>query len=435
MKIGSVILISMLLSTQWLWAQFQLDGQILQRAEFRNGYAKPIESGLEPAAFIAHRIRLQVGYEMEKFKFYASIQDVRTWGNTSQVKATDPYLSLHEGWAETTLAKNWSIKLGRQELNYDNFRFLGNLDWALQGRAHDFALVKYEREKVKLHLGGGFNQQEQRLTSTTYTQENQYKTAQFVRYENQWNNTWHLSLLFWNDGRENTGKHYYTQTFGLPTLKFQKGNTTVSGYYYQQVGKTSQDLSRNAFNTSIQIKQVIDFTAPPSEESEMKQSQKLQLVAGFELLSGTSSTITTENNSFSPLYGTNHIFNGYLDWFFVGGGFENSVGLQDYYAKARYDFNTKLFLQTDVHVFQSMAKAYDSNNEELSKNLGTELDVSLGFIVNKAVSIQGGYSQMWATDTLVGLKGAINPSEVQNWAYVMFIIRPTMKNKFVGIML
>ncbi|WP_339648546.1 alginate export family protein, partial [uncultured Salegentibacter sp.] len=138
-RLVNLILTLFFVFTNSVYAQFNVDGQIVQRGEYRHGYGKLIEENQDAAAFIAQRARINVQYELEKFKFYVSIQDVRTWGNTPQVKANDNFLSLHEAWAETFLTDNFSVKLGRQELNYDNFRFLGNLDWALQGRAHDFA--------------------------------------------------------------------------------------------------------------------------------------------------------------------------------------------------------------------------------------------------------------------------------------------------------
>ena len=111
-------------------AQFSIGGQILQRSEFRNGYGKLIDTVQDPAAFIGHRARLQVTYTHEKVRFFVSAQDVRTWGSTPQINATDGLLSVHEAWGEIQLDSSWVLKLGRQELNYDNSRFLGNLDWA-----------------------------------------------------------------------------------------------------------------------------------------------------------------------------------------------------------------------------------------------------------------------------------------------------------------
>lgn len=333
----------------------------------------------------------------------------------------------------------WKIKLGRQELNYDNFRFLGNLDWALQARAHDFALAKYEKENLKLHFGGGYNQDGQFLSGTIFETPNQYKTAQMLRFENKWGD-FHLSALLWNDGRQFTelddagnvvdkGVHYRL-TLGLPTLKYQLGNTLLSAFYYHQLGKDPEGKNTNAFDVNVQLTQTL--------MSNEERGSSFKAAAGFEILSGTATDETGDNHSFSPLYGTNHLYNGYMDLFFVGGRFENSVGLQDYYLKGRYQFGPRLFTQLDAHLFFAQADVKQLNNmnqlQTLDPYLGTEIDVSIGFILNRAFSIQGGYSQMLPASTLETLQGKDSYKNMQNWAYLMLIFRPTMKNRFIGIL-
>ncbi|MDO9551082.1 alginate export family protein [Rhodonellum sp.] len=428
----------MVLSSTISHAQFNLDGQLIQRAEYRHGFNRLFPEGDKPAGFIAHRARLQASYKMESFDFYMSIQDIRTWGNTPQVKATDNFLSVHEAWVEAKLSQNWKVKLGRQELNYDNARFLGNLDWALQGRAHDFALVKYEKENLKFHFGGGFNQDAQMLTGNIFTVPNQYKAAQMARVENKWGD-FHFSTLIWNDGRQYVTTNAageildegirYQQTIGLPTLRYPIGNTTLSAFYYHQLGTDVAGRNVNGFDLSAQVTHQITGAA--------QTDKRLRLTAGFEILSGTSNNDLSKNRSFSPLYGTNHLFNGYMDLFYVGGTHETNVGLQDYFLRSRYDFGPRFFLQTDGHLFYSQADVYRANGagEKMDKFFGTELDLSLGFILNDAISIQGGYSQFFHTDTfeMIQKRGAL--SDNQNWAYLMLIFRPTMKNKFIGILL
>lgn len=427
------------ISSRPAFAQFNLDGQLIQRAEFRNGYNRLIGEGEDPASFIAQRARLQASYKMDVFTFYMSIQDVRTWGNTPQVKLSDNYLSVHEAWAEVNLGEFWKVKLGRQELNYDNFRFLGNLDWALQGRAHDFALAKYEKEDLKLHFGGGYNQDGQALSGNDFTIPNQYKNAQMLRFENKFGN-FHMSALLWNEGRQYflrnelgeivDKKVVYRQTIGLPTLKYQIGATTLSGFYYHQLGKDQFNRNVNAFDLSAQITHQI----PLDEE----KGQQITVTAGLEVLSGTDLYNTGKNNSFSPLYGTNHLYNGYMDLFFVGGAHEYSVGLQDYYLKMRYSFSNKLFVQVDGHAFLAAANVESlpiPPSASLDKYLGTEIDLSLGYILFDPISIQAGYSQVFKTETFEAIQVDPAKKNTQNWAYLMLIFRPTMKNKFIGILL
>ena len=71
-----------------------------------------------------------------------SVQDVRVWGQdaSSISNADGGKFGVHEAWAEIVLAnsadttvkfkpiQNLSLKIGRQELAYDDVRLLGNLD-------------------------------------------------------------------------------------------------------------------------------------------------------------------------------------------------------------------------------------------------------------------------------------------------------------------
>lgn len=421
------------------YAQFKVDGQILQRSEYRNGFGGLIRENQDPALFTAHRARLQALYEMDNFTFYMSVQDVRTWGSTPQIKATDNFLSVHEAWAQVKVGEHLQIKLGRQELNYDNFRFLGNLDWALQARAHDFALAKYEKGTMKFHFGGAYNQAAQSLTDQPFLIPNQYKAAQMARYENKWGKV-SFSALFWNDGREwqtfdNTGALTdkgirYRSTLGVPTLKYNSGNSQISAFYYHQFGQDVVGTSLNAFNFSVAYNHAI-----PVDREAGKQ---WTLSIGTEHISGTSNLGDNVNRSYNPLYGTNHLFNGYMDLFFVGGTHENSVGVEDYFVRSRYAFGPKFFLQGDYHLFYAQNDVYDlrtTQPTQLNSYFGSEIDLTMGWIVSDAFSIQAGYSQFFHTDTFAYLKNVSDAKSTQNWAYLMLIFRPTMKNKFIGVLL
>lgn len=418
------------------FAQFNVDGQILVRSEFRNGYNRPIAEGQDPAGFIAHRARLQAGYKLDQFNFYMSVQDVRTWGSTSQANLTDGFLSLHEAWGEVNFGENWKVKLGRQELNYDNFRFLGNLDWALQARSHDFALAKYEKEKMKLHFGGGFNQDAQKLNGNLYTVPNQYRAAQLVRYENVLGKV-DYTLLFWNEGRQWSIQNSsgavtdqgvrFRQTLGIPTLRTTIKKTTLSGYFYSQFGEDVAGKKVSAFNASGQVSQLLFSN---------DEGRRWRATAGMEVISGTDASGSDKNNSFTLQYGTNHLFNGYIDWFFVSNTWENSVGLKDLFLRSRYEFSPKFWVQTDVHSFSAYAETIlpsESGITSKSKNLGAEVDFTFGWIVQDAVSIQGGYSQYFLSDTMRSLQAG-NLQSQQNWAYLMIVFRPTSKAKFIGVL-
>lgn len=407
-------------------AQFSLDGQIIQRGEYRHGYSSLFAENDKPAGFIGQRARIQFNYKTETLILFASAQDIRIWGSTAQTKSSDNFLSVHEAWAEYKFSDKWSVKTGRQELNYDNARFLGNLDWAFQARAHDFALIKYEDGDRKLHIGGGFNQEAVFSSGSLYLMPNQYQNAQMIRYENKISG-FHYSLLFWNEGRQNNimtdNPVFYRQTFGIPALNYRFWNTTLSAYYYYQTGKAPSGKKLNAYNASAKLVQRLNL-------NEEKRNG-LAFAGGFEILSGTDMNNGEDNNSFAPLYGTNHAHNGFMDLFYVGNHFDN-VGLNDIYVKARYNFNPNMWFQADFHWFNANAPVY-SANEKQDSHLGKEIDLTLGYIVSSAFSIQAGYSHYYPSETHEALtnKGKLNST--QNWAYLMLIYRPNIKTKFIGV--
>ncbi len=153
-------------------AQFTLTGQLRTRTEVRNGLGNLALAGAQTAAFTSQRTRLNFGYKWDRLTVGIAVQDIRVWGqDASTISNNDGNkLMLHEGWADLTLANkadttikfNWfdllSLKVGRQELVYDDARLIGNLDWLQQARRHDMALLKTVHHGWQVDLGYAFNQ-------------------------------------------------------------------------------------------------------------------------------------------------------------------------------------------------------------------------------------------------------------------------------------
>jgi hypothetical protein len=91
-----------------------------------------------------------------------------------------------KAWADLVLAnkadtsirfklfEQMSIKIGRQELIYDDSRLVGNLDWLQQARRHDMALLKTMHHGWQVDLGYAFNQNTDAFgtTGTSYVPGN-----------------------------------------------------------------------------------------------------------------------------------------------------------------------------------------------------------------------------------------------------------------------
>ena len=169
-------------------AQFTLQGQLRTRTEIRNGLGNLVPTDSKSSAFTSQRTRLNFGYKWDRVLFGASVQDVRVWGqDASSISTADgAKLMLHEGWAEVTLANKadttvrfkaldlLTVKIGRQELIYDDVRLIGNLDWLQQARRHDMVLLKAVHHGWQVDLGYAFGQNSDAfgVTGTAYVPAN-----------------------------------------------------------------------------------------------------------------------------------------------------------------------------------------------------------------------------------------------------------------------
>lgn len=403
---------------------FSFNGQYMNRAEYRHGYSTLDTARQDAAFFISQRVRLISSIKLSKAEIYMSIQDVRTWGSTPNLAIDNAgLLSVHEAWAALRVNKKFNLKVGRQEIAYDEDRIFGNLDWAMQARRHDAALLKFydSASNTTLHFGFAFNQDKEQLAGTTYTIPNNYKTFQYVYFNHAFGKI-KTSFLFLNNGiqftKPNTTPVEYTtvfsQTFG-PRLVYKEAGKKLSwnAAFYYQTGINNQNRSLSAY----------DFLS----EVAFQITKTFSLTGGLELLSGTDEigADPTKSKSFNPLYGTNHRFNGYMDYFYVGNHF-NSVGLHDFYFKGLIS-RQKVLFGASIHFFNTAADVNDDSQSATvaTSRLGTELDLTLNYNISNGISMQSGYSQMFATKSLEYLKNTPDGSnQTNNWAYLMLIVRP-----------
>lgn len=404
MKKSIFIGICCLLLGSQVKAQFSLSGELRPRTEYSHGYGTLAAEEQKPSVFTSQRTRLNFDYKMDLLKVGLVLQDVRIWGNQAQQVANEDFAtSVHQAWAEMNLSKMLSLKVGRQELNYDDQRILGNVGWAQQGRSHDVAMFKYAG-KVNVHLGIAHHENTNRKNNF-YDGPDAYKDLQFV-WINRKTEKFNLSLLFLNNGKpvmEGTEqKSKYSQTFGTH-VEVPVDKVAFSGNLYFQTGEDGANQSLNAYNLMA--------------EATYQVSEKSQLLLGYEILSGSDYNQTEKNNSFTPLYGTNHKFNGFMDYFYVGNHL-NNVGLSDGYVKFATSKNKTVF-NADLHLFASSAKI----SETADNYLGTELDLTLTQTLNPVTKISFGYSQMFGGDSLEILKSG-SAGAFNNWAYVMIAVTP-----------
>ena len=419
-------------------AQMTLSGQVRTRTELRDGQGSPLTIGSKPAFFTSQRTRLAFGYNAYRLKIGVTAQDVRVWGqDVSTINRTTTQdlngVMLHEAWADLQLTdtvvknKTLSLKIGRQELVYDDQRLLGNLDWLQQGRRHDAALLKYETGGYMLHLGAAFNQNRELATGTLYNNTppgayaattnggSMYKSMAFL-YAGKKLKGGNASFLFLNDEFSSyrndpvtSAKVYDSSTWSRATTglyftnTFNKTSLTASAYY--QAGRNAAGQKLKAHLLTLAGTYAFD--------------KKWSAGGGMDYYSGGSSGATS--NAFDPLYGTPHKFGGLMDYFYVANSFGRN-GLCDYFVRGKYKASEKLAFTADVHQFNSAAAV----SGFATKKLGQEVDLVGTYALTKQIGFEAGYARYFTTALLASpaVKNIPNAKPQANWAYLMINVKP-----------
>lgn len=413
-------------------AQFKISGEIRPRFEYRHGFQSLPDSAMNPGAFVDQRTRINFEYNQEKVAFKVVLQDVRVWGSQSQLVGNQNYgASIHEAFGVAKLNDNWSLKFGRQEFSYDDHRILGNVEWAQQARSHDAILFQYKKDKLKLDIGGAYNQDTVKNNSTSYSVPKSYKTMQFLWANYKFNDNFNASFLalslgqqvnFINTAGNSVHQDNYTLTIGT-RLNFKKNKFSASSNLFYQLGSTNNWPAKNTSGYLLNLDLAYQVKDP------------FKIFAGYEMISGNSQTDTSASykktqRAFNPYFGTNHKFNGFMDYFYVGNHI-GSVGLNDAYFGVEYK-KEKYSFELAAHIFMSNADVLDTENlistgnySAMSPYLGTEIDFTGAVQLVQGIQIRYGYSHMFGTETMQALKGG-DYRAISNWAYVSLVFKPVL---------
>lgn len=419
--------------------EFSMDAEYRPRAEVRSGYSKPLSKDCDPEFLMLQRVRIGGSYSSKFVKARLTLQDSRVFGQmTQQGKSitTDANtgLFLYEAWAELLFPKGFSFRIGRQELNYDDERLLSKSDWSNTGNAHDLAKLMFHYKTFKADFGYAYNNNQSNPLTSEYEYSNEfYRNMLFLWLSGDIRPAGlTLSGLAVREGFQETKKvmgeddktvistsylSHYRYTYGA-NIKFSKKEFPLGAALsaYGQSGETKKGIDLNAFMLALKL--------------DYKIIKPLTLTLGGDWYSGTSVSVDPKKktNTFMGLYGSNHRFNGAMDYWTptsVPAG-----GLIDLYFQAKYKINDKVDVTGGFRTFR-LAESLADNGD---KGLGHEIDVDLSYRFCKIALIKGGYSCYFCTDLTKQVKGVTLPQpapEVYNtrfsqWAYVSICVFPKL---------
>ncbi len=433
LNMRQLLLLLFLLASQSLQAQFTVTAEIRPRFEYRHGFKRLVSDNEKPALFIEQRSRLNLGYQQDKIRVGLQVQDVRIWGETAQINKSDGLFSVHQAWGEVLFTNRLSLKVGRQELVYDDQRILGSLDWAAQGRSHDAARLMWQDSTWQLHLGLAFNQNSDlpepaKLTGNFYNAPGgfsqlggglpNYKNLRLLWTEKKLGKLDLIALVL-NTGWQmpDTTVNYVTTVGFNPALQLSS-RLKLNGSLYYQFGKNRADQSVQAYLASVA------FT--------YSGIKSFTLTLGGDMVSGTDVN-ESKSTTFDPLFGTHHKFYGQMDYFYVGNPHSQngkSVGLVDAFLKTKARLGERSALLAELHQFSSQVPVADPNDlsQTLNSNLGGEFDLIYNLDYQPNINVKIGYAQMFATSSMEAIKGG-NRDQLNHWAWAMITFKPNFLDK------
>ncbi|WP_424964152.1 alginate export family protein [Ekhidna sp.] len=400
-------------------AQFKLDAEFRPRFEYRDGYTTLSEPGEKGVFLITQRTRLNASFnDQNRIQTYLSFQDIRTWGEYD-LNSTESTIALYQAWAKFKIADRLSLKIGRQEFEYDDLKILSNSTWRLQARSHDAGLLEWQNvdSTLTVHLAGGVNQEDEVLFQDLYTNPAYYKNMGMVWINKKFSNT-EISLLFLDLGQQlaDTSINHF-RTLGIYGVQ-KIGKTTLTGSFYLQNGSNQADQNVSANMISLQ--------------AEVPVSERLVINPGFDILSGTKAEDLqdagyNETNSFIPLYARRHRYFGIQDMFYVA-GFNVPAGLSDYFLKFSYKVNDQWRTRLQTHSFSTSENILNTSDNTIvdDKHLGYEIDLFLDYNPYDNLNVGFGYAHFLPTESMEIIKQRGDQNEIAHFAYLQISYTPTL---------
>ncbi|GAB1307552.1 alginate export family protein [Urechidicola sp. KH5] len=412
----SQLILVFLISMPALAQEFGISAEIRPRYEHRHGFGTLIETDQAGSHFVSQRSRINFDFAFEMIKLKFSGQHTGVWGDVGTLGKSDNNLSINEAWAQAIFSDKFSVKFGRQVISYDDQRIIGATAWAQQARRFDAMVARWQiAEKTILDVGLSLsNDGEISVGDMPYSNAAGYKAMGFGWFHHDFKNLG-FSALFLNNGVEHNVygddnlEVDYTQTFGSH-ITYDLNRFSADGSIYFQTGKLNTN-EVSATNYALNLRYII--------------AKELTINVGYEYFSGKDMNDTSNDvKSFNPLYGTNHKFNGLMDYFYVGGQHLNNVGLNDLHFGLTYK-KDKFFVKVAPHFFFGAADIYDGS-VKMDDNLGFEIDMTTGYNFTSDINLQGGFSMMSATESMEVIKGGGDSDEGNYWGWVMITFKPTL---------
>ena len=376
----------LLLSTAPLFAQQDttliLDLQIRARSEWRDGYKVAAASGTNASLVTIQRSRLTLNGGWNQFDFRFGAQDIRTFGGPAgQTQGT---VGVSEAWWAWNARGGMQVRVGSQEIKFDDERVVGAVNWSNPGRFLDG--IRWNRRPDDPKKGN---------TTAALTWDELNQTRRIMAY--------HRALV----GERHT----------LTFLVFDQDSETEPSAL--TAGFTTRSIvGSNAWWATEAYLQQWDGGGTASmvvADAGINGADGHQWRVGLDLLTDDGSSA-----AFQPFLGTNHKHYGWIDQFFVG---TQSNGLTNLRLRHIAPFGKGKAWGATAHHFRDAM---------FGVLLGNELDLWITGKTDGVLSWHVGWSVFDPTVRHVERQGEVDPAawneaaeRLQQWGWVSLNFTPS----------
>jgi len=417
-KIISIVILTSLVS----FAQNENDswnfsGQVQIRSEVDG---RDFRNITHPYFFTSMRTRVGVQKSLlDKLNFFVQFQDSRVFGEEANTLGSIKNIDLHQGYIELVnpFELPVSIQGGRFEVIYGTERFFGAVSWHYIGRAWD---------GVRFKFNPGFKID---LFALTHSETVSYignATPGLYPYPAQSKPSYSVYGLW--ESMNLTDQHQL-DLFGYYEINREKSDGRTDymldrytigfnhfGSYgiFSSVAEGAYQFGKiNSFDVSAYL---------VSLQSSIK-IENIKLTAGADIISGSDKSFGSgELNYFSPTFGTNHKFYGYMDYFINIPSNTFGTGLNDFYLSSSISTEDSKFIASlDIHHFVSNTGIFVTSEqgpdgkEETTFGQGIDLTLKYNFIKGTTITWSGSVFIPGELMRTMFTQG----DDVAFWSYVM----------------
>ncbi|RLB52869.1 MAG: hypothetical protein DRI90_21730 [Deltaproteobacteria bacterium] len=333
--------------------------------------------------YFRHRARLGMeAMYANRFGVFLQLQDVRTFGEESHTlfDYNADGFDLHQAYLRVLPIEQIEMRLGRQEVAYENHRLIGTVGWLEQARSFDAlrGIIKPD-EMVAIDLFYARTGEDHALTllpdGSRAHMDDKDVIATNVHVSPMKELEVGFTFMVDIDANDAVQKRKYTAG-GIVTGKTDIGlSYGAEGYY--QFGRADNDPAAGRGVTYSA------WLVAARAQMDIKVPTKPFVGAFGDFLSGDSDTADDTFRTFDVPYATNHKFYGEMDFFLNSVAHTQQRGLADLGGVVGFKPFDGAVAKVTYHHFKGMAGRdgeidADGNDTELD-TFGNEVDLKLAY--------------------------------------------------------